>query len=337
MIAVNTPSTYSQHREGLRPVNLQTDLAPLADLIELSFAESMDSNGRAALREMRALSRMGRALGLLGRLNDLIVGISLGYVWVADGKLVGNVSIYPAHWPRELGSAWIIANVGVHPAYQRRGIARQLMDAALSLIAEKGGKHVILQVDYDNTPAIRLYEKLAFHKERAFRTWSRSALLQAPLRSEDDSFYITRPRSSDWQAEYALAQAARPNERGGVGWLKPTHPRMFRPGLRQQLRKLLSFNSCERLIVRSEDREHLLASLWIERGLTISRTRLTLLPAPTEGGTAAAEALLGNVLRRLRGTGLTMEHPYDDETTTQLLERLRFRPYRTVWHMRLEL
>lgn len=43
----------------IRPVNLRTDLPTLADLIELVFAPTMDESGRAAIREMRYMSRMG--------------------------------------------------------------------------------------------------------------------------------------------------------------------------------------------------------------------------------------------------------------------------------------
>ena len=109
--------------DGLRPVDLRSDLRPLADLIELVFADSMDSSGRSAIREMRYLSHFGYGLKLISRLNELALGISLGFVYVMDGKLVGNVSVYPASYPKELGETWILANVAVHPDYQRRGIA----------------------------------------------------------------------------------------------------------------------------------------------------------------------------------------------------------------------
>ena len=90
-------------RDGVRPVNLRTDLRPLADLIELVFADSMDSSGRSAIREMRYLSSLGYGLKLIARLNELALGISLGFVYVLDGKLVGNVSVYPANYPVGFG------------------------------------------------------------------------------------------------------------------------------------------------------------------------------------------------------------------------------------------
>ena len=125
-------------QDGVRPVNLRTDLRPLADLIELVFADSMDSSGRSAIREMRYLSSLGYGLKLIARLNELAQGISLGFVYVLDGKLVGNVSVYPANYPSGFGETWILANVGVHPDYQRRGIAGELMRASLEMIRRRG-------------------------------------------------------------------------------------------------------------------------------------------------------------------------------------------------------
>ena len=125
----SVPVQNNARIDGLRPVNLRTDLAQLADLIELVFADSMDQGGRAAVREMRYLSKVGIGISLIPGFNDLTQGINMGYVWIADGKLVGNVSIYPASRPNR--NTWIIANVGVHPDYQRRGIATGMMEASI--------------------------------------------------------------------------------------------------------------------------------------------------------------------------------------------------------------
>ena len=241
---------------GLHPVKLSRDLGDLADLIEISFADAMDDSGRAAIQEMRALSKMGAGLDVLGRLNDLASGISHGYVWIADNRLVGNVSVYPADWPLSSGRAWIIANVAVHPAYQRRGIARHLMQASLDMIRRRGGGKAVLQVDYDNHSAIGLYETLGFIKERAFTTWWRSAMASPPSPLDatlDDTIHITRRKQSEWQAERDLVQRVRPNTRGGLGWLKPLHDDMFRPSWWQRVLNFFTFSSKERLIIRSDD------------------------------------------------------------------------------------
>ena len=41
----------SEISQGLRPVNVRTDLAQLADLMEITFHDTMDESGRAAIRE----------------------------------------------------------------------------------------------------------------------------------------------------------------------------------------------------------------------------------------------------------------------------------------------
>ena len=110
VVSLSIPKQPVPPKDGLRPVNLRTDLAPLADLIELAFADTMDNSGRAAVREMRYLSRMGPGLNVLAGVSDLTQGIGLGYVWIEDARLIGNVSIYPANWPSDAGDAWIIAN-----------------------------------------------------------------------------------------------------------------------------------------------------------------------------------------------------------------------------------
>ena len=333
MISVTTPPLNMRMTDGIRPVNIQTDLAPLADLIELAFRETMDESGRAAIREMRYMSKLGFGLKILPRLNDLVLGISQGYVAIVDGKLVGNVSLYPASWRREIGKAWMFANVSTHPDYRKQGIARDLMDRSMEFIHSKGATHAILQVDYDNKHAIHLYESLEFVRERAFTKWVRTALVSAPARSDElDDIFFTQARRSDWKQEYTLIEATRPNERGGIGWLQPLHMKDFRPTLWSNFKKILSFGDKEKLIVRDEETSELLTLLWIERSMALSRTRLTLFNQ-ADSERHNAEALLSSVLRRYRTSGFSLEHPYDDRVISDLLTQYRFRPHRTVWHM----
>lgn len=333
MISVTTPPENIKMRDGIRRVNLQTDLAPLADLIELAFRATMDENGRASIREMRHLSKLGVGLNVLSRINALAIGIGQGYVSIIDGKLVGNVSVYPASWHKEIGKAWMIANVSTHPDYRKRGIARELMINCMDFVHEKGATHAILQVDYDNEAAIHLYESLGFVRERAFTKWVRTALVTSPSRNKDlDDIFFTKAGRKDWQEEYNLIESTRPNEQGGIGWLRPLHIKDFRPTLWGELIKIMSFGDKEKLIVRDEETSEIQSLLWIERSIALSRTKLTLFSQP---GTDIryTKALLASVLRRYRSSGFSLEHPYDDASISELLTDYRFRPHRTVWHM----
>ena len=322
--------------DGLRPVNLRTDLRPLADLIELVFADSMDSSGRSAIREMRYLSHIGYGLHLASRLNELMLGISMGFVFVADGQLVGNVSVYPSGYPKDMRAAWILANIGVHPAYQRRGIAGDLVNAAVGMIAKRRGQQVILQVNRDNHAALRLYERQGFSYERAWRNWRRSGFIKGPA-AEDSGFQIARLRPHEWKAEYALAQAARPNARGGLGWLKPVHQSYFQIRPWKRLLNLLSLNHIERLIIRDGARDQIVASCWVESLVSSSTIRLRLFTLPSIDHRPYAEALLCHVLDRYPRSSITIEHPGDDETVNELLTRYQFKVKRDLWHMRLDL
>ncbi|MCU0496193.1 MAG: GNAT family N-acetyltransferase [Anaerolineae bacterium] len=319
---------------GLRPINLRTDLAPLADLIELVFADNMDNSGRAALREMRMMSRIGVGLNVISRMNDMALGINMGYVWIEDGQLIGNVSIYPANWPRDLGSAWIIANVGVHPNYQRRGIARKLMIASLEMIRARGGDTAILQVDYLNEPAKNLYLSLGFIHEGVWTMFRRSAVSRLLPEINLVPAKIVHRRSGEWRSEYALAQRVRPESLGGIGWQRPLHSSLFRPGWFKWLDNLLNLRNLERLVIRSEDRREIVASMWIETAFGTS-TRLTLMVLPEFSGRLKYDdALINTTVRRFGTDNLVIEHPQDHTETLALLEHYRFQPQRTVIHMR---
>lgn len=318
---------------GIRPVNLRTDLAPLADLMEVVFADSMDQGGRAAVREMRYLSRVGVGISLLPGLNDLTHGINMGYVWVEDGNLVGNVSIYPTSRPYR--NTWIIANVGVHPDYQRRGIATRLMRTSLEAIRSRGGEMAILQVDSDNEPACRLYERLGFVIERAWITWRRSSSVRIPPPITEQAVYVTHRRRGEWQAEFELAQRVRPTAKGGIGWQRPLDISLFRKPLLNQINDWLNMRSEERLVIRAADESRLLASLWIETGLLTSTTQLTLMTDPEYQG-QYDDVLINTAVRRFtsRNTTLSIEHPSDETRTNDVLRSYQFRPQREVIHMR---
>lgn len=339
-VGISSSKRAETAQSGLRPVNLNTDLAALADLIEMAFAATMDSNGRNAIREMRALSKMGMGRSILFGLNEMASGVSLGYVWVEDGKVIGNASIYPAARPAGAPRAWIIANVAVHPDYRGRGIAKALMHASLNAVRKQAGSaspNAILQVHEPNPAALTLYERLGFVTERRFTTWRLNSSDRLPAPRAAD-VYITRRRPDEWRAEYALAQQVRPDQQGGVGWLRPTVPGLFRRGWGTAFGDLFNMRSIERLVVREDERgtPQLRASLWIESGFAVSSTQLTLLCQPGFEATAG-EALLHSAIRRFAlRTALTIEHPADDEVVTAMLRRYGFTTARTLIQMRWE-
>jgi hypothetical protein len=146
--------------------------------------------------------------------------------------------------------------------------------------------------------------------------------------------YITRRRHSEWKSEYALAQRVRPAAQGGMGWLRPLHPGLFRGSLTRTLSNWLSLRSLERLVIHGDDPTQIGASMWIESAFASSTIQLSLMVAPEYQG-FYDEPLVNLAVRRYsERSPITIDHPADDMTTAALLQRYHFRPQRTLVHMR---
>jgi ribosomal-protein-alanine N-acetyltransferase len=78
----------------------------------------------------------------------------------------------------------IISRVAVHPGYQGRGIATQLLEVAFGKLKELEVEDVELDVDVAKAGAVRLYERLGFKVVETF----------SPDFEEDDSFFIMRKK-----------------------------------------------------------------------------------------------------------------------------------------------
>src|SRR5512139_386851 len=82
--------------DGLQPTSFPRDLGQIAELIELCFASQMDTGGRSAVSEMKAISKLGPLVWLLALIDRYVAGLGTGFVWRINGKVVGNVSLYRA-------------------------------------------------------------------------------------------------------------------------------------------------------------------------------------------------------------------------------------------------
>jgi hypothetical protein len=199
----------------------------------------------------------------------------------------------------------------------------------MDMIRQRGGDFSILQVDYDNHGAINLYRQLGFIEERAWSLWRRSSSSRLTLPT-DSNIVIGWRRASEWRMEYALAEQVRPHEHGGLGWLRPLHPGLFRSGFFTWLNDLFNMRQFERLVIREND--EIRASLWIDNSFGTG-IRLTLIVDPAHAD-MYSEALIGTAARRFGGDTLVIEHPYDDEVTSSILDRYRFYRQRNIINMR---
>jgi ribosomal protein S18 acetylase RimI-like enzyme len=310
-----------ERAQGLRPVELRADLPGITDLIELCFGDTMDDAGRAAIREMRMVSNSPSLMLIFTGADQLMGGLQQGFVWVDQAQIIGNVSVSPAGVTHDGRPLFMITNVAVHPDHRRRGIAYSLMEAALQLISERGGGAAVLQVHLTNETAHRLYLRLGFRDERCFTKWRRPSYLAAPLPLNPMPPITLRP-GRDWRAEYTAASHARPNSRGGMGWLHRTTESVFQPSLRRVVGNWVSGQAEEHWILPRSG--GIMGALRLTLPLA-SADRFDLLVDPAFAG-QAEEALLNFMLRRLVGRhrAVVTEHPTDDTFAIQILERYEF-------------
>jgi ribosomal protein S18 acetylase RimI-like enzyme len=152
---------------SIRLIHLPADLDIIAELTPACFqypensawsvqtdeAEGMVETIRI-LRKLWPLIRFGQIF------SPFLRDTFLGFIWEEAGRAVGTILVQR----RGTTDKWLISNVGVLPEYRRRGLARQLLQAALELIRARGGKKAILDVIDGNLPAVRLYESLGFER-----------------------------------------------------------------------------------------------------------------------------------------------------------------------------
>lgn len=211
-------SVSGKHKVGLRPLNPVRDLSQLADLIESAFGDELSDEGLGVLRELRFLAALGPLnvfiTGTQSEINDLFTG----FVWVQEDRVIGNVTVNcPTGHPRR----WQISNVAVLEAYRCRGIARQLVEAAIDLILRRGGNTAYLYVQDENTPARHLYKSLGFAEMDRITDLA----LNKPIPESKVPLFSLRPLGpKEGERLYKLVLEA---DSVGRRWLFPAHQSQF--------------------------------------------------------------------------------------------------------------
>ena len=102
--------------------------------------------------------------------NDLLAKGVL-YKFVVDGVSTGMCKLVPQFY-RNAHTIYI-GGVAIDPGHTGKGHGQQMMQEILELAREKGFRRLELSVAVENTPAIRLYERVGFVIEGRLRnfTW----------------------------------------------------------------------------------------------------------------------------------------------------------------------
>ncbi|HHH81818.1 MAG TPA: GNAT family N-acetyltransferase [Chloroflexi bacterium] len=322
MTAAIAASTQMSGR-GLRPYDPRRDMFALASLIEIGFPGRLEEAGERLIRGMRFFGRAGWLGAVLGRWVLPPAAFPYGYVWEQNGQVVGNASVLPV---RGFPERWVMANVAVRPEYRGRGIARDLVRACLELTRRRGGRKVILQVDFGNEAALALYRSQGFQMLSERRTWRADARrLELQVASSEKA----RPRlPQEWRQQWALARRLYPE---GVIWPYPTSAALFRPLHLERLGRLEE----PRNWIWVDD-ERILGSLTHRCGPTPGTLRLILVVEPAVRGRAESDLLavaLGGA--RTRAREYVLDYPLGQ--VEDLLRRMGWRPQRDLIWMGIDL
>lgn len=190
---------------GIRAFDIGRDLRPVADLISRSFATELDHRGTAALREMRMMSYIGSLIKILNRSTGEFNDVFSGFVWVNDGRVVGNVTVQRAD---SIGKRWHIANVAVSHAFRGQGIASRLVQRAIDHIEEERGEWASLQVHGNNEVARNLYNKMGFEDMGGISTLHLDRVRREPPQLfAHEVEHLIPFASSQWHSLYELANS----------------------------------------------------------------------------------------------------------------------------------
>lgn len=253
----------------IRPLKLPRDAKILPGLLVPAFQYPDHPEWGVQTDEAESIADQVRAARIIWPLLAplRLVSASLrdvlrGVIWEEDGNPVGVTFVSR----QGASDCWWISSVAVLPAYRRRGIAQQMVRAAIDIARRHGARMAGLDVIAGNVPAIALYERLGFERfdERVMLESSvggssdeaggaqaaRHAIvpvrLPAGYRFEEIAF--TR-----WRERYTLAKRITPE---AVTRFRRVDPATFRMplALRGPLRLLesLSGDTQRQVVVRAE-------------------------------------------------------------------------------------
>lgn len=322
-MVITVPS--DQKYTGPRPINVNRDIPGIVDLLRRVFGESLDGEERQIFGDTT-----GRP-DFLMRFDPSASRLSGGYVWEADGRIIGNVTLLPTKiWGR-----YLIANVAVHPSYRGQGIARALMNAATRSVQERHGYSILLQVVKGNLPAIGLYQSLGYVELGNMNTWTVSAtrLRQLNKTSVGPSVDIRPLAGRLWRAAYELDTSRVPAD---LNWPEPLQPDAYKSGVIRRLGDFFSGRQQE-VWVAADSSGHLagLASIISEVG----RANLVSVRVRSDCVGTLERPLLAKVVRRLAYIPrrvVRVDHPEDDLPMNEQLQEANFTVQRTLTHMRLD-
>ena len=322
MAAITT--TILAQAPQLRPLNILRDLPGVADLVEKCFADTMDSEGRRYLQQMRRAGQDNVFMRWAANAADSVSMPLSGYVWEENGVIVGNVSLIPYREKKK--KIFLIANVAVHQDFRRRGIGRALTAAAIHHAQARHASATWLHVRDDNPGAIALYLSLGF-QELARRTlWQAKPDRNTSMEKPD--IPITKRTGHDWPQQESWLERIYPEL---MTWYQPMPWRNLRPGPGAVIYRLMMDYDVRHWVARNDKGAPGAMLSW--QAMAGMNDRLWV-SAPPQGSEAALTALLLYARRNLPWRqNLMLDYPAGEYSAA--IQAAGFQPARTLLWMKL--
>ena len=185
----------------LRKMEL-TEFDRMTELMEIAFAEDAAREGRNLRDDVAGLKPMLPILRILMKIKPSFEDKFYTLVREIDNRFASVITVSQQGNDRQ---RWYIFNVATHPDFRGRGLARQLVTAALSHIRARGGRRVLLDVRADNVPAYQLYRSLGFlHLETS--TTLKGSLAHLPATKSPLNCTVRQLAEAEWQPAFDLEQ-----------------------------------------------------------------------------------------------------------------------------------
>jgi ribosomal protein S18 acetylase RimI-like enzyme len=326
-MALSIPVTRAG--DGLRPIDIGRDLPQIVELLRMVFGDSLEGDDHQLFGD----SGSDVFNGWIYRLNPSAARLASGFVWQADGRIVGNATLLSTRaWDR-----YLVANVAVHPSYRRQGIARALMQSITSTVKTRGGRVILLQVVKDNQSAKDLYLSLGFEYIGDMTTWYATASRLKHLSDDNEGGLPVsiRPLADRrWREAFDLDTA---HVHADLNWPEPLQRDAYHRTLWKRAADFMNGRQMETwATMDTQERLSGLATIYNEWG----RSHLLTLRVRPDWRGQLERPLLAKAIRRLRylpRRNVRIDHPEQDEHTGQLLKEANFSIQRTLSHMRLDL
>lgn len=137
------------------------DFEGIKQIFELAFTEEYQRREVNIVQRIEKIESVYPLVRLLSMFPNPYQHVFTVHVIEADGKLAGMAQMSPRN---EEQTRWHVDNIAVHPDFRGKGVAQQLLNDVFAYYSQRGAQRFTLEVDTENAPAIKLYEKLGFRR-----------------------------------------------------------------------------------------------------------------------------------------------------------------------------